>query len=793
MAADYQQSMNKVQALTGSSTAQMQQYDSGLKALAVSAGVAPKALSDGLYNVISAGYAGASAMAVLTLATEDSKIGMTDAATTTTALTNIMANFKTGISGANVANGEMLQTVTMGKATFADYANTITKAASTSAQFGENMQTMNAAWATLTASGIKAGMATTDYDQSLQVMDGNIGKVSTSLQKNGIAFDESKFNAMDYGQKVVYLNAALQQARDKHVAITGATKQAAQAIKTIADHIKMYNDDLAKLNDKTAMAAKTQEAWAVTQGGFNQQMSRTQAAIQVLMIDIGSKLLPVLTSILGRITPLIGAFTTWATSGHAVSDMIATFHAHAQLLVPVLAGLGAVILSVLVPAVLSLAAGVIAATWPVIAIGAAVAGLVAIFMHFYSTSAPFKSFIDTLVSGFKQAAAVVTANFGPAMSQVGTFMRTYVLPALTAVGNFLRSTFTPVWDQLVATFRGEVMPAWNSLVSAIRPLLPELKMFAEFIAGVVVVVLLTLVAVIGGVIHAFASFLSGAIEVFSGVVQVISGAIKIVTGIISFFVDLVTFKWNKLGTDIGTVMDGIGTVIAGTWTAIKGVFQAGIGAVVGFVKGFLDTCVGIFHALSDTLVGHSIIPDMVNSIVTWFAGLPARAGAALSGLAGTLIGVIQSAGASAISAATSAGSSIVQGIAAGIEGAIGDVVGAIGDVAGAIAAHLPHSPAKVGPLVGLVDMGAQISKQLAQGMSQSVPTIKAAMQVMLQPIGPQGIHASMTSGVGVPMSAQQGITINVTVQGPTLDGQRMATSLMPYVVQSVRVNTGTRL
>jgi TP901 family phage tail tape measure protein len=322
MAASYQQSMNKVQALTGSSNQQMQQYDTALKNLATNAGVAPQALSEGLYNVISAGYSGSAAMNVLTLSTEDSKIGMTDAATTANALTNVMANFKVAASGANIVNGEMLQTVTMGKATFSQYASNITKAASTSAQYGQSMETMNAAWATLTASGISAGMATTDYDQSLKMMNGSIGTVVKSLHSNGIAFDQTKFESMSYGQQVVYMNDALQQARDKHVAITGATAQASQAISTIAGHISMYNNDLGALSDKQAMADKTQQAWSTTQQGFSQQMSRLNAAGQVLLITIGSQLLPVLTNIVAAITPVVVSITNWLVSSHVLQNTI---------------------------------------------------------------------------------------------------------------------------------------------------------------------------------------------------------------------------------------------------------------------------------------------------------------------------------------------------------------------------------------------------------------------------------------------------------------------------------------
>src|SRR5438067_11708872 len=77
MAAAYQAAMNLVQALTGSSQQQMAYYDVGLKQLAIDAGVAPTALAQGLYQIISSGASGTRAMQELTLATEDSKIGMT--------------------------------------------------------------------------------------------------------------------------------------------------------------------------------------------------------------------------------------------------------------------------------------------------------------------------------------------------------------------------------------------------------------------------------------------------------------------------------------------------------------------------------------------------------------------------------------------------------------------------------------------------------------------------------------------------------------------------------------------
>jgi TP901 family phage tail tape measure protein len=476
-AAKYQQAMNMVQALTGSSSAQMSQYDAQLKALAINAGVAPTALASGLYNVLSASYKGADAMRVLTLATEDSKIGMTSATVTTDALTNVLRSFGTKSQDITRVNGEMLETVTLGKATFEQYAQAIVKAASSSVQFHVSMETMNAAWATMTSSGIRAAQASTDFQQSLKVMYGNIGTVATSLHKNGIAFDEAKFNAMSYGDKIVYLNQALQQANEKHVKVTGVTIQAAQAVSTIARHIGDYNKNLATLSNKQEMAKKTQEAWNITQGGFAQTMSRLQAGLQVILIDIGQQLLPVLTRFAQQLLPIIQNLATWiqqsgvmkvvagllsgalsfvlgailaiigAASGFI--NFLQNGGAAATLVKVLLIALGGAILgfiaSTIPPLIASfwawaVAAGAaaiatLAAAWPFILVGAIVAlvvvGIILAIQHW-----------GQIVSWLRGVWTAFSSWFGGLMSAIGTFFH--------AVWTKIADFFVSIWRSLVA-------------------------------------------------------------------------------------------------------------------------------------------------------------------------------------------------------------------------------------------------------------------------------------------------------------------------------------------------------
>jgi TP901 family phage tail tape measure protein len=508
MAGQYDQSMRMVQALTGSSQAQMARYDTQVKALAIDAGVAPNALASGLYNVLSASYSGADAMRVLTLATQDSKIGMTSAAVATNGLTNILRTFNISAKDATRVNGEMLETVTLGKATFAQYASNITKAASSSKQFHVSMETMNAAWSTLTSTGISAGQATTDYTQLLSVMYGNIGTVTASLHKNGIAFDEARFNAMSFGDKVRYLNQVLETANQKHVHITGVTKQAAQAIQALASHTQNYNSNLKTLSDHQAMGQKTAQAWAITQGGFKQSLDRAGAAVQVLFIDIGQKLLPILTKIVSFVAPAVNWLINFARAASQNEVFMA-------LLKGALIAFAGVALGILIPAFISwaIAAGAaaiatLAATWPlllvILIITLVVAAIILLWTHwkqvtqwigdrlgelgnwFHDQFAKIGGFFDWLGTQIHQKIQLVIAFFDGLRSGIGQKIQAVLqffrdLPG--KIGSFLASLPGKAlqWGQdLITGFLNGIKDAAGKLWQGIQDIGSGIKKFLGF-------------------------------------------------------------------------------------------------------------------------------------------------------------------------------------------------------------------------------------------------------------------------------------------------------------------------
>ena len=720
MAADYEQAMNKVKALTGSTTTQMNEYDAGLKKLATDAGVAPKQLADGLYNVISAGYQGKDALKVLTLATEDAKIGMTDAGTTTNALTKVLADFKLKTQDAARANGIMLETVTLGNSTFPQYASQVTRAASVAAQFHVSLETMSAAWATMTAKGLNAKQATTDFGAVVTTMYGKVETMSKSLAKNGIEFNTTAFNAMSFSDKIKYMAQVLDIATAKHVQITGVTKQSAEAITKLSQNMSTYTSDLATLSNHQEMAKKTQDAWATTQAGFNQSMDRVKASLDVLMITIGNQLLPTLTQIASAVTPVISAFTQWLTNANNAKLAIAIVSG-------VLVGLAVVILSIVVPAFVALAASTIEIWGPVLLIGAVIGALTAVFIHFYQTSAPFRAFMGEVGAIFQQ------------------------------IGAFIAAAFVPVWKQLVDLWQSQLLPLLKELWADIQPLMPVFEGIAIIIAGIVVVAFGVFIALLTATIGAVSGFISGLRIVIHGLVEIFSGTFQTIGGIISFFVDLFTGKWSKLGGDLATIGHGIVTTFHGMWDLISGLFLTAWYTISGYVSGFIHGIIGYFTQLFNAIVGHSIIPDLINSIINWFAQLPGR--------------MVQF------------GVNMVQGLINGIQSMFGAVGNTMSNLVSTIGSFLPHSPAKQGELRNLDAYGPNLVKGITSGIDRSSPILTASLTHLVQPAG--GLAAAGAGSASAGAGGGQTIIIE-------LDSKQLSRTVLTQMDKQVRLKVGNR-
>lgn len=125
------------------------------------------------------------------------------------------------------------------------------------------------------------------------------------------------------------------------------------------------------------------------------------------------------------------------------------------------------------------------------------------------------------------------------------------------------------------------------------------------------------------------SMLGGLFITFAGTVYgIIAGIIEALPQITAMFTSIIAY----VNTAVAFILSIFGGTVGETkalWADMaeqsKQIFGNMWDSIVTIVTSIKDTVVGLFTSLWDVLVGHSIIPDMVNAIITWFTSLDDRA------------------------------------------------------------------------------------------------------------------------------------------------------------------------
>ncbi len=614
-ASQFQGTMLKVQALAGVSAKDANAASDAIINMAGKVGQSPQKLADGLYYIASAGYSAKDSLQILEASAKAASVGMTDTQTVANAVTASMKAMNIPASEINHVMDVMTKTVSTGKTEWADYATVIGKISLNASQAKVSFNEANAAFATLT-NVMPTSKAAADSLNALLQTSSRFDLLTSRAKALHITFDTAKYKTLDFVGKLRYLQEVTGGNAETIAKLLG--RQNAQAAMTalLTGGAQGYTDALKGIDGASEGAGAAQDAFAKVQQGLEFRMQQARAAVEALSVKVGTMLLPVLSDVMGVITPLIDGFTSW------ISNMD-----HAR---PVLIGLGVAIAVGLLPVVWSLAAGVIAATWPFLLIAGAVAGAVAIFQHFYETSAPFKQFIDNLVRGVQQFVSMVQENFIPTMKQIGTWLQANVLPILQQIGNFLASTFQPVWQNLVNLWNSQLLPLFKQLWGAIQPALPALKLLGALLLGVVGVAFVLLIGIIAGVIRAIATVLSDIASAIGGIVQIITGIVQVVMGIVRVIYDIFTGNFKDLGSALGSIWQGILNIFGGVFQVLGSLLHAVFGGIASFLGGFTDTVLGIFTGFKTKTsdVWHGI----TSAIGGFFSGLGTKVHDMLSGI-----------------------------------------------------------------------------------------------------------------------------------------------------------------
>lgn len=236
-----------------------------------------------------------------------------------------------------------------------------------------------------------------------------------------------------------------------------------------------------------------------------------------------------------------------------------------ELVVGALTGIGIVIAAIVVPAIASLVAGMVAAAAPFILIALAAAALGAGLVWLYNNVETFRNFVQT-------ALPLVVGIFSSAFELIKI-----IVGAAIAVLSW-------IWDNFGQYLIDIITIAW------------------DLVSGVVLGALNVILGLINFFVALFTGDWSG---MWDAVKQIASGAWQIIWSIISAAVQLIWVIIQVAFTAIVAIIKGALTlawnIVKGAWSLIKSIFSAALSGLVSLVSSGISSVVGFFQRLPGQL------------------------------------------------------------------------------------------------------------------------------------------------------------------------------------------------
>lgn len=585
----------------------------GVAGLSDEVGIAQDVLVNGLYQAISAGVPEDNAFEFMKVASEASIAGVTDVETAVDGLTTTINAFGLENKDAQAVADSMFATVQGGKTTFAELSDSLFNVAPAAAAAKVNFQEVNAAIATLTASGTPTSVATTQLRAALTGLQAPSKDLDAIFQELGYKNAQLAIESKGLGFALDAVKDASGGSNGELQKLLGSSEAVAAANVIAGTGARKFADELARQKDSAGAATG---AYEEMQKSASVQFDRLKVQLQNVGITLGAAILPHLTKIMGWISANV---PRWVDYFKQTFDTIAgVVRPIINVIKDVVAGFGGLGEGGQVGGILSSFMGV-------------VERVRATFSSVFAGEGGIGGIISTIVPIISGAMSSIMAIIKSTLDLIGV-------------------VWDLVGDDILRTVVGVFKAVWRVISGVLRA-----------ISGIIDTVLGVLTGdwsrawkgiqnIFGGVWDAIKGLIRGAWTVIKGI---FGAAFSVIGRLISGWVRMVIGFWTSLG-------EAIGRKARELWELAKAVFSAGIAAVVEFVRGLPGKAVAALSSIGSKIastlstawrMASAAVRDGISAVIEFVRGLPGRAVSALGSIGSSL---------------WSAGRDLIQGLLDGI-------------------------------------------------------------------------------------------------------------------------------
>ena len=336
MAADFQSATTRLATDAGESVKNLGMIRQGILDMAQAVGQTPKQLADGMYYIESAGYHGAAALKVLRASAEGATVGFTDMASMGSAVTTVLRDYNLPADRAAAVTSALIETVAQGKTNMTLLANSMGRVLPIAAAFGIPFKETAAAIATMTVSGQQARFGVQQIRNAFLNLAAPGNMASKTMKLIGLSGDQLHRVLMNPKTGISDALTLINTQLGKHFPAGSAEYISAQrkiyggitglsvALALGGDHLTKYNETVKKIGSAYDSADPKVKNFSEVAKTLNFQLKQLSAAGSVLAVDVGSWLLPKVSSVAKWAASVIDWFKSHPLVSKIASDSAIT-------------------------------------------------------------------------------------------------------------------------------------------------------------------------------------------------------------------------------------------------------------------------------------------------------------------------------------------------------------------------------------------------------------------------------------------------------------------------------------
>lgn len=538
--AGFESQMNEVfTLLPGISQQAMDDMTGQVKDFGREFGVLPTDVVPALYQALSAGVPQGNVFDFLETAQRAAKGGVTDLTTAVDGLSSVVNAYGPEALSAQQASDLMFTTVRLGKTTMEELSTSLFNVTPTAAALGVGFSDVTAALATMTSQGVPTSVATTQLRQLFVELSKEGTKTSEVFQ--GIAGKSFQQFIAEGGNTQQALQLLEQAAAQSGVGVQdlfGSVEAGQAALALTGPATDKFSESLAAMDDS---AGATDTAFETMQTGLQPLIDKFKAWGQVMLIEVGER---------------IAGLIEWMSEHKGIAITLAG----------IVGGVLLVAIAAYTVSMISAAAATIAATWPILAIIAAIGLLVAGIVWAWNNWDWFREGVTAVWEAIKTIAVWAWENvLQPVFQAIGAFIVDWLIPAFQQYWEWAQIVWNGIVEVVTWAWETVIKPIWDAIYAFIQDyLIPYYQLLwqvAQEVWNGVTSAVSTAWGIMQGIFNAIVGGIVGVRDGIWGAVEAVVGFFRDLPGRIAGVAGGI---WDFLLTNFKNVLNGI----VGMWNRL---------------------------------------------------------------------------------------------------------------------------------------------------------------------------------------------------------------------------------